>query len=401
MAPSDSLLDVTSSRQVEDLAERILMPRLVPLVLVSTDASGRFAFDIDRLRGELSGIADVVSIETGPATHELEPLLPPKTHAFGGAARSYPPDFGADPLWTRSKLRFPRYDDTDALIADVMSQIGRRRVESKAPTTPRSVTGVVRSFLTDSRALVQLDDGTILTATSALLAPDIPLDWALTIGAPVVGDLDDDAHELHLRPRLPDLRADLPEGVTTLAAVAKVTERRATLLLHPHVPVILRRRDVTPDEDQPVDDVLRVGDVVAVRVRHETSGPALSVVDADPGERHPALPIIDGGGPWLTPGRRVSGLGADPLGAGRLRTGPPGAGPLGTSADAERGIPQATRELIASTTAATTAARDALPGARGEGAGTRRAHARGEGPQSRHARPDQPGGPSGRRGTCE
>jgi len=290
--------DVSTPPQAEALATRILTPREHPLLLVSSTADGEFLFDIDVLRVELDGIAEVVTIETGPATKHLERLLPPKTQVFNGAARSYPVDFHAAPDWHRSHLRFPNHADTGDLVDDAMAQTGRRTVQSAPAPRIRRVTGTVQGFFAhDTCAMVRLDDGTVVTATSALLPPDIPLAAALIPGERVSGILE--GRELQPEPLEADL-AGFVDGAHTLALVVKVTDLRATVQLHPRVSVILRRRDVDLSEG-PVSDVLQVGDVIRVRVRREPGHEiALSLADADPSAPLvPSLALVTGGAPWL------------------------------------------------------------------------------------------------------
>ncbi|MGF6824598.1 regulator of replication initiation timing [Microbacterium sp. ZKA21] len=296
--------DVITPEDAEALATRILMPREHPLVLVSTAIGGELLFDVDRLRRELDGTADVVTIATGIPSKHLESLLPPKAQVFNGAARSYPPDFGVDPSWARSHLRFPDHSDTADLVNDAMAQTGRRTIQSATARTIRRAAGVVQGFVADgSRAMVRLDDGTTVTATADLLPPDIPLIDALIVGEPTAGILD--GTELHPEPLEPDLDA-FPNGSHTLALVAKVTDLRATVHLHPRFSAVLRRRDVDTG-DSPVGDVLAVGDVIRVRVTRAPGKPlALSRTEADPdAPLVPALPLVVGGAPWLSEDRDI------------------------------------------------------------------------------------------------
>ncbi|MEJ1089067.1 hypothetical protein WDU99_12160 [Microbacterium sp. Mu-80] len=294
--------DVTTAQLAEALATRILMPRKHPLVLVSTASDGHYAFDIARLRAELDGVAEIFTVETGHASKHLEQLLPPKTQVFNGAARVYPPDFDTAPDWHRSHLRFPEHSDTTDLIDDALAQTGRRTVESAPVPRAQRATGIVQRFFDDdTRAIVTLDDGMMVTATAALLPPDMPLTAALVAGEPVTGILED----LELRPEPLDVDLDaFADGTHALALVVKVTELRATVQLHPRVSVVLRRRDVAGD-DVPVSDVLHVGDVIRVRVRrgpgHEIT---LSHADADADEPLTSAPaLVVGGAPWLAEGR--------------------------------------------------------------------------------------------------
>lgn len=327
-------VDVTTRAQVEQLAERILSAREHPLVLVSTDENEQFRFDVDRLRRDLAEVADVVTISTGTATRHLESLLPPKTHVFGGAARSYGPDFFANPDWMASHLRFPGHTDTGALVDDAMAQLGRRTVETVSVSTPKRAHGVVEGLVAGgTRAMVRLDDGTLVTATGDLLPPELSLADAVVTGARIEGILN--GTRLQLEPAEPDL-SGFPDGSHTLALVTKVTELRATLQLHPRVSVVLRRRDVSADEG-PVNEILSAGDVVRVLVR-QTQGKdvALSFVDADPNAPLvPAMALVVGGSPWLEEGRE-----------------PAASAVPGTISDAATRLPEAaTSDVIASSAA--------------------------------------------------
>ncbi|HWK76760.1 hypothetical protein [Microbacterium sp.] len=333
-----SLADVRTAAEVEALAARILGSREQPLVLVSTDADGLFAFDLTRLRAELDGVADIVTIETGTASRDLENLMPPKTHAFGGAARSYPPDFGSAPDWTRSHLRFPGHADTDDLIDDVFSQTHGRTVESARPAQVRHASGTVQGFVADgTRAIIRLDDGATVTATDDLLPPTIPLIAALVEGGPVSGILE--GNELHPEPLDANL-STFVDGSHTLALVVKVTNLRATVQLHPREAFVLRRRDVDVDEG-PITDLLHVGDVVRVRVRRTPAGIGLSYADADPdAPLVPSLALVTGGPAWLSEGRRretSAPVGASEGATSRSTTSGSGASDAAAAGTAETG----------------------------------------------------------------
>ncbi|UNK70684.1 hypothetical protein [Microbacterium sp. H1-D42] len=338
--------DVATTQQADELAADIMRPRQRPLVLVSTASDGTFRFDVPRLRSELDGIADVVTIATGTATKHLEHLLPPKAQVFNGAGRSYPPDFNGDADWHRSHLRFPEHSDTRDLVDDAMAQTGRRTVESARTPSIRRATGIVQRFFDDdTRAIVRLGDGTMVSATAALLPPDLPLAAALVVGEPVSGILDD--LELRPEPVAADLSA-LSAGSHTLALVVKVTELRATVQLHPREAFVLRRRDVAGD-DVPVGDVLHVGDVIRVRVRRDP-GLALSHADADPAAPlTPAPALVVGGAPWLAEGRARSAPNqtmSDAAAPATPVTEPQDAPPAPTASAAPRDADHATRHDV-------------------------------------------------------
>lgn len=306
--------DVTTTDQARELALRILSRRAQPLVVVSTTATGEVLFDITALRGALDGIAEVMVVETGAASKQVESLLPEKTQVFNGAARVYPPDFADDPVWTRSHLRFPQFTDTQTLIDDAMAQTRRRTLESAPPPALRRANAVVEGITAGgARAIARLDDGTVVTVTSERLPRGIPLDHAVRPGAPVTGILN--GFELQPEPTTID-ESLFQHDEIRLALVVKVTELRASVQLHPQLePVVLRRRDVTTDDEQPVSEVLRVGQVVAVRLRRE-DGRALaaSILHLPDGATVvPAPPLVTGGPPWLTAAAPAPSSLSDPV----------------------------------------------------------------------------------------
>lgn len=295
---------VDTSAGGTDIAREILADRQRPLVLISTTPEGDYAFDPEHVARELGGDADVVTIATGEATYALESVLPPKTHAFNGAARSYPPDFGADPDWRRSLLRFPGRA-TDDLVDDALAQVSvvtadapARRVWARA--TVKLVSGPVGNLAT-------LDNGQQVSIVSDQLPPTLKLQDALAAGDVVEGWLTD--RDLAPEAEVADASRFL-EGSVTLARVVKVTNLRATLTLHPQLSeIVLRKRDVVPGADDAegndtnVDDVVRVGQTVRARVTEAGSTLGLSLVDVD-GDLPfvEPLPLLRGGAPWLREG---------------------------------------------------------------------------------------------------
>lgn len=286
----------------ELLALEILRERAKPLVVVSTlPDSVNFDFDAEVIAGDLGTAADVVTIVTGEPTRAIERKLPEKCQVFGGAARSYPPDFGTDPDWVRSRLHFGQYADEARVIDDALSQVAGVVAAASAPAVVRErVVATVVSLSDDVGAIGRLEDDTLVRLNGDMLVPSVTLGDALEEGARVEGLLVD--LDLSLEPADLDL-SPLVDGSVTLARVQKVTERRAYLSLHPAVSAVaLRRRDVVGEDDEtPVYDVLAVGDIVEARVRRDASGEiGLSLVDFDNEiPRVPAVALVAGGPPWL------------------------------------------------------------------------------------------------------
>ncbi|MHA3724457.1 hypothetical protein ACXR2T_11320 [Leucobacter sp. HY1910] len=299
------------SSEVAELARLILDARDRPLVVVSTvDASGSFGYDPAHVAHELDGDADVVTVLTGPLTYALESMLPPKAHVFNGTARSYPPSFGTDPDYRRSILRFPDRHPVDELVDDALAQV------TAAPSAEPSLRPVWAQAIVERVSgatgnVARLADGRQTLINSDRLPPAISLGDGLVVGAPVSGWLLD--KHLSPEPASPQDEIDrFTDGSITLARVVKVTERRATLVLHPLLEhFILRRRDVVKGADDPaedddgvlVSDVVHLGQTVRTRVVRTGAELALTLIDVD----HEAalvtpLPLLRDGTPWLHEG---------------------------------------------------------------------------------------------------
>ncbi len=297
---------IEAAHDVTALAEMILENRRRPLVLLSTTADGTFAFEPDLIARELGSDAEVITIATGEATFSLEQALPPKTHVFGGAARSYPADFGMDPDWRRSILRLPDRHTVDQLVEDALAQVTVSSVAASA--AHRTWVGaVVERVSGASGNIAKLDNGDRVMVVADNLPPHLSLADALTEGGPVEGWLTE--RDLAPETAEPDFSV-FQDGDTTLARAVKVTPQRAYLKLHPTGPEIpLRRRDVIPGADDGVNaelqiaDVVRVGQTLRVRVVRTNGALGLSLVyvDADAALVAP-LSLLRGGAPWLREG---------------------------------------------------------------------------------------------------
>lgn len=295
---------IANSAEAIQLAHEILDVRKRPLVVISTGPDGEYAFDPEHVARALDGDADVVTILTGEASYALEGLLPAKTHVFNGAARSYPPDFGRDPDWQRSLLRFPGRVEQD-LIDDALAQLTVAPVV--APTRRTWVRATVELVSGVTGNVARLANGERVMVVADELPPTLKLADALTIGGPVEGWLTD--RDLAPEPAVVDL-ARFADGAVTLARIVKVTDLSATLALFPITSEHrLRRRDIVPgadageNEDVNIGDVVRVGQTVRVRIVRTGAKLGLSLVDVD-GDRTfiDPLPLLRGGTPWLREG---------------------------------------------------------------------------------------------------
>ncbi len=314
---------IATEEDARALAARILAPRTRPLVVVSTDpATGDYVIDPARLADGVGRLAELVLVPTGDLSRIVAAALPERTQVYGGAGRSYPADFGRDPDWRRSPLRFPDAAAVDRLVGDVLGHANAAGLFAHAPQTAAQVSGVVKGFVPDgSRALVEVAGEGFATVSRELTYPPFPLDWTLAKGQRVTGLYDQEAKRLLVEQPTPDveaLRAAFPHGSVTLAYVAAVTADRAQLLLHPKAkPVTVRLADVSPNPLDTIDMLLAEGDVVAARVVHLSEGIHLRLLDVDDDEQVlPAMPVTTNGPAWLVEGRAlvaVDDAGAEPV----------------------------------------------------------------------------------------
>lgn len=303
-AMMSSMRHTTTAADAIELAHEILDSRNKPLVLISAGPDGEYAFDPEYIARELDGDADVVTILTGEASYALEGLLPTKAQVFNGAARSYPPDFGRDPDWQRSLLRFPGRVEQD-LIDDALSQM--TVVPVFAPTRRTWVRATVERVSGVTGNVARLADGQQVMVVPDELPTTLKLADALVVGSPVEGWLT--GLDLAPEPAEVDL-ARFADGAVTLARVMKVTEQSATLTLFPNAAEYrLRRRDIVPGADAgentevKIADVVSVGRTVLVRIVRAGGALGLSLVNVG-GDRTfiDPLPLLRGGAPWLREG---------------------------------------------------------------------------------------------------
>lgn len=290
------------------LAFEILSKRTKPLLLVSTDAEGMFQFDLERIEREVAGDVDVVTITHGAVTFALGDGLPDKANLHSGAARSYPTDFGEDPDWRRSILRFPDRHTDEELIEDALAQAVF--VPVAEPVRSEWIAAVVERVSGSTGNIAKLANGDLVRIVADRLPPTLSLSDALVVGESVQGWLRD--LDLAPEPAAVDY-SGFVDGSTTLARVIKVTAARVTLTLQPAdvdgIP--LRRRDVVPgadngeNSDVQVANLVRVGQTVRARVVRTRAAKTvgLSLVDVDEdAQLAPSLSLLKGGAPWLREG---------------------------------------------------------------------------------------------------
>lgn len=161
---------------------------------------------------------------------------------------------------------------------------------------------VVRLMDSAETAFVRLESGDMVTMPQAFLPEGVRVGQVLAEGMRISGQLDG----ANLRVEIPSvevgtLTARFPAGCVTLALVVSDKSDGAQLALHPHVPVLVSRRDVSSNPRDELDNLLAVGEVVRVRVLHHTDGTLrFQLLDID--DEEPVVPpvaLLPGGPAWL------------------------------------------------------------------------------------------------------
>lgn len=305
----------SSDPKPQDLAALLLdHSRLRPVVVISrfSDEDSPW-LDSGSIALELKGIADVVVITNGPATYELEQLLPIDTHIFGSAARVYPPGM----KWTKdpysSPLRLVRSRaDVGTVTARIISDAeavafsGGWKTASPASKGSSAETVLVKSIARDgSRAVVELSSGLQVFLPEESTGLGVPLHWILREGMTVSGDFDTGKQIFSvaaIKPPAPG--AGLDDGDLVPALVRSVGRSSADLALVPGHSHRVAISSISSNELDSAADLLTEGEVVAVRIHRSSGHIRLSMLDVDDSEPVLSAPeLVPGGGPWLVPGR--------------------------------------------------------------------------------------------------
>jgi hypothetical protein len=310
---------ILSSADVTALAHGILDPeRPMPWCVVSIPAdAAEPLFDLADLDEQVGDVCRIHLVKTGPLTHQLDALLPDRCQVYGGAGRVYPVDGGWHSRPQDAPLRFIHSPQraaaaTDTLVADALSMAHAAGLFLRQVPASIRVAGTVKRLLAnDTRAVVQLTSGEFATVQHELVFPQIPLPWVVSEGQEVTGTVDPASRRLSLdvvSPTAEDILSAYPHGAVTLALVESVERQRATLAVHPTIPVEVRRVDVSSNPLDRVDLLLAAGDVVRARVlRNEQGRLRLTLLDVDDDDPVvDSLPLLRGGTPWLVEGRELA-----------------------------------------------------------------------------------------------
>ena len=171
------------------------------------------------------------------------------------------------------------------------------------------VTGTVAS-VTDTMAMVKPDPGARVSTPAMMIDAatqynGMPLDMFLATGMTLSGEWDSVA--LRFFPDLGDWSEsrfldEYPVGTVVHGLVAAVNRQTADIRLHPSLPIVMTRDEVSTNPKDVIDHLWSKGDIVNVRVFRDPRG-RLRLRHTDVDDDEPvatAPPVIDGGEPWLT-----------------------------------------------------------------------------------------------------
>jgi len=308
---------ITHTGEITNLVKQIVLPeRKIPLVVVTGNLLDHTPLvGLEELTQEVGTLCELVYIANPELTRELAALLPENTGVFGGAVRIYRTDFHDDPAPKRSKL-FNLKDKAhaQARMPKILEEIwaaahaagGLKKIEQRA----LSAKAKVKMFMGDSRVFVELENGKLATIQQEMVMPDVPQEWAFSIGQELLGVYDDE-----LKIFIPNQVASSPEDLAqhfglnsvTLGLVKDADRQNATIAVLPNLVFEVPKADITGNPLDVISSYLDIGDVVSVRIyRHPQGKIKLRMNDIDDDEVVlPALAILPEGEPWLIEGRDV------------------------------------------------------------------------------------------------
>ncbi len=308
------LNEITLTSELQRLvAELFSSSRKKPIcVLTLPFHSDVPAVDLSDLE-EAADACDFYLLTTSDLTREFEPMLPPNTHAYNGAIRVYPAGFTSETPAYSLPLFQPHANNRRKLAEDVMAEIWTRAdlSELKAVQVQRAkpAKGKITGFF-PARAWVQLDSGDIATIRQEVSFPGVPLEWLYKKGDKVTGRfaqtdgafIPDSAERT-----LADVFDLYGVNNIALALVTEAGRQRGKVKLLPNVEVEITRDEISGNPRDLVEDLLEIGEVVPVRLYRDPQGRSrVRMDDIDDDEQVlPALPLVEGGEPWLIEGRDV------------------------------------------------------------------------------------------------
>lgn len=305
---------ITTSDAAVELAAQVLnkaRSRCLIALCVTDGADG--ASTLAALQAALAGRADLVTVMTGAATWELKRRLPAGLDVYGSAVRLWYPGAHAGHAERHPLILVDEATTTAALAARV--------AELVAATDALEQPAVVEQ-VAHNRAVLRLANGeSVVVPRDEATTSGLPLDRMLRVAQTVrtfrLTDAGPDGPaEVTLLPFEVDPRSRVVEGHPREPVLGRVSEVRSTsavVELLPGVHGVARVGQLADHWVSHPSDIVRVGDIVAVRILAAT---AHRIDLAMRGIAEPstvrALSMLPDGPGWLDPHALATELPAAP-----------------------------------------------------------------------------------------
>lgn len=306
---------IRTADQARELASGLLdANRKTPWCVISTPNDDiNPVFDVELIKDEVESVCEIYIIWGGSATRELQALLPLETHVFGGAARTYPVDFGKTKGASVGKLRYVYppgtvAQSTSRLISDIWAAANEAGLLKEAAANATEVTGKVVQFFGESVAVLKLTNGALVSVRQEASFPGVPLTWAFSLDQKVTGKYDADTRIFTLSGQefdATDAVARFGYDTVTLGLIKETTRKSAVIAIHPNLEFEVTKLEITGNPLDVISEYLRVGEVWPVRIYRDPQGRTrLKMNDIDDDEPiADAVSLLPDGQPWLDQAR--------------------------------------------------------------------------------------------------
>ena len=311
-------------------AELISQDREKPICLISLPSDPfESSFDVYSLSENCDQLAEFVVIKNGELTYLLADLLPESTAVYGGAARVYPIGFNSETHFSEIPLIFPSKGRASANQLKVENEIWRLadtgNLLAERERRSEGVVAQVYRVYPPSLAVVSFDGHPMVPLRQELCFPGVPIQWIVSEGDTIKGTYDPQQNDFIPAGAQLDLKAVVEHyGLdnVVLGLVRSAERQRAVITVYPGVDLQISREEISHNDRDIVTDFLDPGDVVPARLYRDPQGRIrLRMDDIDDDEIPlPALPILEGGEPWLIEGRNDVGETAEEAPGGNSET---------------------------------------------------------------------------------
>ena len=303
---------------VREFAATLLSPeRKKPACLISMPSDPlESVFPIEIIAENCFDLATITCVPNGELTYLLAELLPESTSVYGGAARVYPIGFNSESHYSEIPLILPSRGKSNANQQKVESEIWRLADTGKilAEREKRSefVVATVYRVYPPSLAIVSFEGRPMVPLRQELCFPGVPIQWCVAEGDVIEGTYDPKLNDfIPAGTRLSEKQVVEHYGLNNLVLglVRSADRQRAVITVYPGVDLHISREEISHNERDIVTDFLDPGDVVAARIYRDPQGRVRLRMDDIDDDEIPlrALPIIEGGEPWLVEGRNDVG----------------------------------------------------------------------------------------------